>query len=283
MKVQIKIGRIGDLPFHFNDELIKKWESNEFEITDEFAELHITNMANIPREMFQVGDGKKNRSWGYSDSLLENQLPVNEGKGFFVWITYVPIEDNYFVRRLSSNRVVLSYFGMYDLLKKELIPVENLLLRTIYRHILIYRKYKSIPSHKNTPDIPFIHDDTRGCLFDMCVNKADVIFFLNKPNICKYCDTEITGKDDANTVRVEENHVEQIRKECEKKIKRGSYYKIVAFVKENPGWSFLLSIIFGLSLNLIATVIYDAFKKNDTTVVNCQQINTTPNRGEQNE
>jgi len=180
MSVKIKIGRIGDLPFYFNDKLIKKWKSNEFEIIDDIYVQRFTKKADIPQEMFQVTDGKKGpHSWGYSDSLLEDQLPVNEEANFFVWITYVPLEYNYFVRRLSLNRVVLSYFGMYNILKKELIPVENLLLRTIYRHILIYYKYKkSIPSHKIIADIPFIHDDTRGCLFDMCVNKPDVIFFL---------------------------------------------------------------------------------------------------------
>jgi hypothetical protein len=258
MKIKIKIGRTGDLPFDFNEKLIKKWKSSEFEIIDDFDVQYITKRANISREMFQMGDGKKGRSWGYSDDLLESELPRNANVDFSVWITYVPVENNYFVRRLSFNRVVLSYSGMYDLLKKELIPVENLLLRTIYRYILIYRKYKkSIPSHKNTSDIPFIHDDTRGCLFDICVNKADVVFFLNKPDICKYCYTEITGKEDRNTIRVGENYVNQVKKECSEKIKRGHYYKIVALIKENPIRSLIFSAFFGILLNLIATVIYN--------------------------
>jgi hypothetical protein len=113
----------------------------------------------------------------------------------------------------------------------------------------------------------------------MCANKADVIFFLNKPDICKYCDTEITGKDDENTVRAEENHVNQIRKECSEKIKKGSYYKIVAFIKENPIRTLLLSALLGISLNLLASVIYEyaSSKINDTTTTNCQQINTPQN------
>jgi len=218
-----------------------------------------------PKESTMSSGRKQHYSCGYSDSLLDEETDDvernSEKTDFSIWITFVPLEDNYFVRRLSSNRVVLSYFEMYDILKKELIPVENLLLRTIYRHIIIFYKYRnSIPSHKITPNIPFIHDDTRGCLFDMCANKADVIFFLNKPDICKHCDTGITSTDE-NTERVGGNRVKQIRKECSEKIKRGSYYKIVGLIQENPIRSLLLSALFGILLNIIAAVIYNFFIK----------------------
>jgi hypothetical protein len=262
MSIKIKIGRIGDLPFHFNEKLVNKWKSDEFEIIDDISEQRITRKADIPHEMFQVSDGKKDRSWGYSDSLLENQLPANDGADFIVWITYVPLEQNYFVRRLSYNRVVLSYSGMYNILQKELHPVENLLLRTIYRHILIYYKYnKSIPSHKNIPDIPFIHDDTRGCLFDMCAHKPDVIFFLNKPYICDECAVKITGGMDTNIIAVGENHIRQIKKECTEKIKKGRYYKIVGLIQKNPIYTLILSTLFGIIVDIIATLIYNFFSK----------------------
>jgi len=261
-KVKIKIGKIGTLPFYFNDKLIKKWNSDEFEIFDDINVKHITKRANIPIEKSQVDNGKKDHPLRYSDSILENQVPENEGANFSIWITYMPLKGNYFVRRLSCNRVVLSYFGMYDILKNELIPVENLLLRTIYRHILIYYKYdKLIPSHKDIPDIPFIHDDTRGCLFDMCVSTPDVVFFLNKPIICEECIVKLKCEENVNTDTVMENRVNQIIKECSKKIKRGSYYKIVALIKENPIRSLLLSALLGILLNLIATAIYNFFFK----------------------
>jgi len=266
MSVKIKIGIIGYLPFHFNKKLIKKWKSNEFEIIDDIQEQQFMKNADIDPKYFNMSSGiKLHYSWGYSDSLLKEETDAVEGNSekadFSIWITFVPLKDNYFVRRLSSNRVVLSYFEMYDILKKELIPVENLLLRTIYRHILIFYKYRnSIPSHESTPNIPFIHDDTRGCLFDMCANKADVVFFLNKPEICKHCEIGIT-RDDDDTERVGENRVKQIRKECSEKIKRGSYYKIVGFIKEKPIPSLILSTLFGILLDLIATVIYNLLIK----------------------
>jgi len=263
MKLKIRIGIIGYLPFHFDKKLIKKWKSNEFEIVDDIQEQDFMENADIPPEKFNVmGSGRKlHYSSGYSDDLLEKETNSVERDSkeanFSIWITFVPLEDNYFVRRLSSNRVILSYFEMYDILKKELIPVENLLLRTIYRHILIFYKYKSsIPSHKQLPLIPFIHDDTRGCLFDMCANKSDIIFYLNKPDICKHCDTGLIGNDN-NLERVGGHHIKNIKNECLNKIKKGSYYKIVAFVKENPVRSLILSALFGIIVDTISTLIYN--------------------------
>jgi len=258
-KIKIKIGIIGYLPFDFNEKRIENLKSPEFEIIGSITKLKRFNReADIPiGEILIVNNEKKNNLFGYSDVVLEEELIKNSnGADFYIWITYVPLQDNYFVRRLNSNVVVLSYFQMYDLLKTELIPVESLLLRTIYRHIIIYWKYeKIIPSHKNELKLSLIHDDTRGCMFDACGNKADVLFFLNEPDICDECVRKI---EDLGTFRVGDNHISQIKKEFSK-IKKGRYYKIIAFVKANPIISIILSALFGLILDLIATWIYNIF------------------------
>jgi len=264
-KIKIKIGIIGYLPFNFNEKRIENLNSPEFEIIGSINKLkHFKGKADIEIDkILSVNNEKKNNLFGYSDIVLEEELIKNSTNAdFYIWITYVPLQDNYFVRRLNSNLVVLSYFQMYDLLKKELIPVESLLLRTIYRHILIYWKYdKSIPSHIKVPKMPFIHDDTRGCMFDACGNKADVIFFLNDPNICEECIREIEY---IGTFRVGDNHVSQIKKEFAK-IKKGRYYKIVAFIKKMPIISLILSALLGISLNLIATAIWDTVHETPTS------------------
>jgi len=256
-KIKIRIGIIGYLPFHFNEKRIKNLKSPEFEIIGSIEKLeHINKKADIEIDkILSVNNEKRNNLFGYSDSIFEEELIENsKDADFCIWITYVPLQDNYFVRRLEYNIVILSYFQMYDFLKKELIPVESLLLRTIYRHILIYQKYKkSIPSHLKKPNIPFIHDDTRGCMFDACGNKADVIFFLNEPNICTECIREIKV---IGAFKVGDNHISQIKKEFSK-IKKGRYYKIIAFIKTKPIISIIISALFGIALNLAATWIYD--------------------------
>ncbi|MCL2282408.1 MAG: hypothetical protein FWC26_03730 [Fibromonadales bacterium] len=270
-KIKIKIGIMGYPPFKFNKKFIKKWKSDIFEIVGDIETRRFRKQPSdsgswrflewIKRFMVtrEPNNGKKQHSWIYKDSLLEKEFPENRKVDFSIWITYVPIEDNYFVRRLSSNRIVLTYFGMYDILKRGFIPVENLLLRTIYRHILVYMRYdEHIPVHKDKK-INFTHDDTHGCIFDMNVNKEDVVFSLDKPTICDECIEQI------RIAGVADNSVNQIKKEISR-IKKGFLYKITGIIKEKTlvkrNFVFLLiitvlvSTLFGIMINIASNLIW---------------------------
>ncbi len=235
-KIRAKIGIIGYLPFDFNRSMIKNWKSNVFEIVDDIDEYHFSS-------------GSDTFTWGYSDQILNKELPTNFDGDFFIGITYVPIENNYYARRLDSNRVVLSYFEMYQILKQDNIPMENLLLRVLYAYCLVYlRNCKQLPAQNDFSG--FTHDDTRGCLFDMNGNKTDVVFSLDSPKICDDCTTRIRQE------KVPDNCTNLIKKEI-RRIKRKRFYKIALFVKKRPIISIIISAIFGISLSLIATIIYE--------------------------
>lgn len=239
-KIRIKIGVIGYLPFDFNRKMIKSWKSDGFEIIDDIDEFHFKNDSDT-------------FSWGYSDKILNDELPKKYDGDFFLGITYVPIENNYYARRLEFNRVVLSYFEMFQILKKENIPMENLLLRVIYAYSLVYlRNQNNLPSQANI--LGFTHDDTRGCLFDMNGNKNDVVFSLDSPKICDDCTTRIRNE------KVPDNYTNQIKKEIGR-IKKKSFYKIAEFIKKEPIISIIISAAFGISLSLIATIIFEIFIK----------------------
>jgi len=235
-KIKVKVGVIGYLPFDFNRKMIKNWKSHVFEIVDDIDEFHFKNDSDT-------------FSWGYSDKILNSELPVNYDGDFFIGITYVPIENNFYARRLDSNRVVLSYFEMYQILKEDNIPLENLLLRVIYAYTLVYlRNSKRLPAQNDL--LGFTHDDTRGCLFDMNGNKTDVVFSLDSPKICDDCTNRIRNE------KVPDNCTNQIKKEI-RRIKKKPFYKIIEFVKNRPIFSIVISAIFGISLSLIATIIYE--------------------------
>lgn len=237
-KIKVKIGVIGYLPFEFNRKLIKNWRSDVFEIVGDIDEYHF----NSDSDMI---------AWGYSDKRLSKELPSNFDGDFFVGITYVPIEDNYYARRIGSNRVVLSYFEMYQILKDNNIPMENLLLRILYAYCLVFLRYKkSVPAQIDYTG--FTHDDTRGCLFDMNGNKTDVVFSLDSPKICDDCSVRIR-KD-----MVPDNCIKLIKKEI-LNIKKKRFYKIADFVQKKPLVSLMISAVFGISLSLIATIIYENF------------------------
>jgi hypothetical protein len=239
-KIKIKIGIIGYLPFEFNRKLIKNWKSDIFEIVDDIEEYHFTNDSDT-------------FSWGYSDRILNKELPQTFDGELFVGITYVPIEDNFYARRLESNRIVLSYFEMYQILKQDDFPMENLLLRVLYAYCLVYlRNNRTIPQQNEW--LGFTHDDTRGCLFDMNGNKSDVIFSLDSPKICDDCTTRI------RTEKVSDNCTNQIKKEI-KRIKKKKFYKISEFIKKKPLLSLLFSAIFGILISITASAIYETIKK----------------------
>jgi hypothetical protein len=233
-KIRIKIGVIGYLPFDFDRKLITKFKSDIFEIVGDFEERGFRQNADLDW-------------WEYSNSLLEEELPGNKNADFSIWITYVPLKGNFYAKRLSSNRIVLSYFEIDRILKQEYIPVENFLLRSIYIYVLVYLRY-----HKEIPiqdGCTAFHDDTRGCIFDMNGNKEDVIYSLDKPRICGEC-IEKTKKDG-----VTDDYINRIEKEIQR-IKKKCFYKIAASKERNPVASMIVSFLSGVLIGLVANIIF---------------------------
>jgi hypothetical protein len=245
-KVRIKLGIIGYLPFDFNRKLVKNWKSDVFEIVDDIDDFHFTKDSDTS-------------NWAFSDRLLSKELPIKYEGDFFMGITYVPIEANFYCRRLDHNRVVISFAEIYNILKTENIPIENFILRSLYASCLVYlRNEQTIP--KSTEWLGYTHDDTRGCLFDMNgSNIDDIIFSLDHPIICDECTNRLRQE------KVPDSTTELIKKEI-KRIRKAKYYKIAHFVKRKPLLSILLSGIFGIFISLSASIIYGAlFTENRTS------------------
>ncbi|MBC8488631.1 MAG: hypothetical protein H8D45_21615 [Bacteroidetes bacterium] len=235
-RIKIKLGIIGFLPFAFNRKKITKWKSNLFEIVDDFKKYHINAKSDTV-------------NWGYSDSLLEKELPIISDADIFIGITYVPIEHNYYARRLNKNRVILSYNDMEEIISNKKFPIENLLLRVLYEYSIIYLRYGNrIPLC--TEDTNFTHDDTRGCIFDMNGTLSDIVFSLHKPVICDVC------RDNLRQENISDNIIKIAKKEI-KRIKKDRYYKISDFIKKKPILSLLISFFVGIILSIIASSIYD--------------------------
>ena len=113
---------------------------------------------------------------------IEKQLPQRDNADLLLAVTNVPLQDSYFARRFTDNRICMTYNSMTEILKLDNIPLENLMLRVLYSISFVYKRYGNrIPSM--TEQTNFTHDETRGCIFDMNGNKTDVIYSLNKPQI----------------------------------------------------------------------------------------------------
>lgn len=118
------------------------------------------------------------------------------------------------------------------------------MLATIYRYVTRYKirgKYLT-------------HDETKGCIFDMCGDKTDIIFSCDKPIICDNCKSAIRESG------IESEYLSIITKEI-KKIKKSNYYYISDFIKKHPYLSVSIGFITSIILNIISDFIYSFLSK----------------------
>ncbi len=171
--IKIKIVILGHIPYSIDKNKILKWKSNLFEILKPINSVTINGNS----------DGK---SWEFTDDNIEKQLPLRDEADILLAVTNIPLQSNYFVRRFSDNRVCMTFDTIVEILIKKNIPLENLILRTLYSNSLVYIRFGNrIPLMSE--NIKFTHDETRGCIFDMNGSKTNIVYSLNGLKICDLC------------------------------------------------------------------------------------------------
>jgi len=239
-KTKITVATIGHMPAEFNKSKITSWSSDVFEITGEI-------------ESYTLSKNSDGNEWEYTDKNLEGVLPNNFQGDFLAAIVNVPLESNWYTRRLHNNRLVFTFYEIKEILNNSNIPLENVILRLLYAYTLYYKRSGNrIPitgEHTN-----FAHDETRGCLFDMNGIKTDIVYSLHKPIICPHCVEKLKQEKISNEV------ISNIQKEISR-IKKPLFYQISEFVKKHPIWSLVISAVFAIILgaigSFIATIIYE--------------------------
>ena len=240
--VTIKVVTIGHMPSEFDLKKISSLKSREFTITPDIENYTINNDSD--------GD-----NWEFSDENLQSQLPAEFNEDFLIAIVNVPIEQNWYSRRLNDNKVVFSFYETKDILNFYNIPLENIIYRLLYAYTLLFKRSKrSIPS--GTENTDFTHDETRGCLFDMNGIKRDIVYSCHDPIICDSCVEKM------RTDRVPENTINRIKKEI-RKIKKPLFFRVSDFIKMHPIISLIISVSVALALgiigSLLANIIYETF------------------------
>jgi hypothetical protein len=242
-KTKITVATIGHMPADFDKVKITNWKSSVFSVTGEIESYSLTKNS----------DGF---DWEFTDSNLEEVLPETFSGDYLIAIVNVPIELNWYTRRLSNNRVVFTFHEIKEILSHFNIPLENIIYRVLYAYTLLFKRSGNrIPmtaEHTN-----FAHDETRGCLFDMNGLKTDIIYSCHNPIICTHCIEKLKQE------RVSNEVISKIQSEIAK-IKKPLFYQLAEFVKKHPIWSLLISaitaIVLGAIGSYIATVIYEASK-----------------------
>jgi hypothetical protein len=252
-KAKIKLVTIGHLPLHLNLSRVSAWRSEVFELVGDI-------------ENFALRCDSDSDGWVFSDALLKAQLPAHTGADLLIAIVNVPIEDNWYSRRLGDNQIVFTFSQIRDFLAWENIPLENAILRGLYAYTLLYRRSgNEIPGFGEAPS--FTHDETRGCLFDMNGIKSDLVESCNKPVVCGECEERLRNE------RVSTQTIKTVQKEI-RKIRKHRYYRAFDFVKAKPLAALAISSAFAISLgvagSLIASYIYDSIKPQPTAGITSQ-------------
>lgn len=242
-KTKITVATIGHMPADFNKARITNWHSDIFEITGEI-------------ESYTLSKDSDGLGWEFTDENLEEVLPDNYQGDLLVAIVNVPLELNWYTRRLYNNRIVFTFHEIKDILNYSNTPLENVIYRLLYAYTLLYKRSGNrIPM---TGDhTRFAHDETRGCLFDMNGVKTDIVYSLHKPIICANCIEKLKQE------KVSNEAISKIQKEiC--RIKKPLFYQIADFVKKHPIWALAISsvsaIILGAVGSYIAAVIYEIMR-----------------------
>lgn len=227
-KVKIQIIKIGT---QRHDELFKRLES------------YNTKLFQI--SIKQVSRPKCDFGWGFEFQTLSNILKPsfnNDENDLCIGFIDTSIEKNYFSKRLSEKNdlYIVSFFEIDKILLSNNIDLFNYILLTVYRCLIRFKFNRK----------PNAHHETKGCLFDMCGMKEDIIYSCANPTLCIECKSSLNDQ---------EQFLNDLISELPK-IRKSIYYQIKDFIEIHPWYSLFIGIFFTIFLNIISSLIYEYIK-----------------------
>ncbi|MCE7575746.1 hypothetical protein, partial [Aliivibrio fischeri] len=236
-KVKIKVCSLGALPREFDKDILVKIKSKVFDIV---PEIHSYNLR-VESDLYE---------WAYSDEILSTQIPSSDDSDILIVLTSIPLEENYYSRRLQDNVVIFTFYEISNYLKLDNIPLENVIKRLFYSYSLVYlRNNKKIPMAHELSN--FTHDDTRGCIYDMNGVKEDVTSSCHKPIICEECCERMRNE------KISSETLEAVKSELTK-ITKNRFYVIADLIKQYPIASLILSSLWAVVLGVTGSLIANA-------------------------
>jgi hypothetical protein len=240
-KIRISLASVGHLPPDFDKSKIKSWKSEVFSIEGEIEKYSLVNDSD--------GD-----DWSYSDANLAQQIPEILGGDFFIALVNVPLELNWYSRKLDGNKVIFTFHEIREILRFSNIPLENVVLRLLYSYSLQFKRSGgALPTSNEYTN--YTHDETRGCLFDMNGLKEDVIYSCHQPILCSDCIGRLRRE------KVSDDLIGKVQREI-MKIRKPLFFRVLDFIKVHPLWSLSISafsaVVLGGAGSYLATVIYEA-------------------------
>ena len=166
---------------------------------------------------------------------------------FSVVLVNRPLEGNYFSRPISEKLIVISIFDIESLNIHEGISVEMYIIRFLLAFSTIYKTYNGLSNQAQE----LMQSNATGCLFDKSIYKPQIAIFFRQPKLSPSVINTLNGK------TLPKNFVADLQIEI-KKLKIGTYYRLVDWLKENPKKAILITFLIGLIFSeLLGNYIYD--------------------------
>ena len=239
-KRKIKLVLLGNLRHKLDINRLRKVKSRFFCIDQIESILHLPE----PKK----DDGYLNIVYSRQE-IIRIMSNINDSDIIIGIINY-RFDDNFYLHRTGDNRACLSIADIDYLLTSKMISIENFIIKNIYEIVTFKDALNNLADDRV---YQIVHQDTRGCLFDMNGDKFDVIYNTEKPVICDSCKAFFRG------TSLPENYIDNLEKEL-KKIKRTLILEIELFIKKYPLFSILLTFAFSVLINIISSMIWEVLK-----------------------
>ncbi|EPE8512768.1 hypothetical protein ACSGY9_004363 [Vibrio alginolyticus] len=238
-KTKIRLVVLGSVPRDLDLSLLSSRSSGVYEILNSI-------------ETYEITKGSDGYNWEFSDQILGDLIPEKEGEEITITLTNVPLEENWYSRRLTNNVVIFTFHEIADYLRFHNIGLENVVFRLLHAYTLVYRENKgSIPTCYEYSN--FTHDETKGCIYDMNGIKSDIIYSCDEPTICDSCSQRLL------TNGVSRELVSKSKGEL-KLVRKSLFFRLSAWVSVHPIRSILIasawSIVIGVFSSVIASNIF---------------------------
>ena len=234
--IQVAIISVGSLKYPFDFRKLTTWQSKIVQIS------HGPSIEHLPNA--------QGPDWTYPDAQLSALIRAVPNSNITLALVNVPLQDNYYLRRLNSNVAVLSFFEMAEIARAFHFTIECYVLRNIHEIAVLFAANGGlIPANA----ITWAHDDVRGCLFDMNASKLDIIFSMHKPTLCPECSNRLHSK------QIDPSFLPNLRTELGR-IRKTLYFRAAEWVQVHPLWALAVTAAFGVILNFAASVLFEKAK-----------------------
>lgn len=234
--IKVKIVLIGHLRHSLNLNKLKRFKSKLFSITE------VERINTLPKP--QKDDGFLDVVYS-RDEITSIMNPVNTSDVVVGIINY-RFDDNFYLHRVGKNKACISIAEIDSFLLGHNISIENFILKNILEMVVFKHALGEVDGDEV---YQLVHQDTRGCLFDLNGDRFDVVYNTEKPIICESCKAYLNSKS------LPPNFIKNVSREL-KRIRKPLICSVEMFIKKYPLFSVSVTLVSSILINLLSNVIW---------------------------